>query len=206
MKADILEQVVEEYMQHRGYFTMHNVRFRPARTHLDWEEKKDDVTSDVDVLGVNPLKQGSDRVWVVSCKAWQSGFNSESKLEALEKSVPSTLATAHARKGRAMWKYFRELSIPKWSEAFRSKILEVTGQHEFSYFIAVTRLVGDPKAWGHSKLVAKNLGNNPFAFLTMETMWNEVLNNQSTTPSATSIGRLAQLLKAARVTGNAKRK
>ena len=33
MKEDVLEQVVEDYLQSRGYFTRHNVRFKPAPDH-----------------------------------------------------------------------------------------------------------------------------------------------------------------------------
>jgi len=203
MKADILEQVVEEYLQHRGYFTMHNVRFKPRREHPAWKERKDDVSSDVDVLGINPLKHGSERVWVVSCKAWQSGFHAISKMAALEKSV--ALAPADEPENgskfrpRAPWKFFRELSVPKWSEAFRNRVFEVTGQGEFHYFLAVTRLIGDASVWTDSPLIKTNLANNPFGFLTMETMWTEVLERLGTTPAATSIGRLGQLLKAARL-------
>ncbi|WP_112875284.1 hypothetical protein [Paracoccus endophyticus] len=29
MKEDILEQIVAEYLSHRGYFVRHNVKFRP---------------------------------------------------------------------------------------------------------------------------------------------------------------------------------
>jgi hypothetical protein len=203
MHADILEQVVEEYLQHRGYFTMHNVRFKPDRAHLAWEKRKDDVSSDVDVIGINPLQQGTERVWVVSCKAWQSGFHTVAKLDALQRSLPepSAAGTEHGPKSkpRPAWKYFRELSVQKWSEAFRDRVFEVTGQREFHYFMAVTRLIGDPAVWSDSPLIKANLANNPFGFLTMEGMWNEVLAKLGTTPAATSIGRLAQLLKAARL-------
>ena len=111
MNADILEQVVEEYLQHRGYFTMHNVRFKPDRKHAAWNEKEDCVSSDVDVVGANPLHRGAERVWVISCKAWQSGFHARSKMAALEKSIsiPSTNETVGSVKfrPRAAWKFFR---------------------------------------------------------------------------------------------------
>lgn len=35
MKEDILEQMVDEYLQHKGYFTRHNIKFRPAGDHAD---------------------------------------------------------------------------------------------------------------------------------------------------------------------------
>jgi hypothetical protein len=53
---------------------------------------------------------------------------------------------------RATWHHFRELWVPKWSEAFRDKIAELTGAREFAYRIAVTRLQGDGDLdrWGVS--------------------------------------------------------
>lgn len=32
-KEDILEQLVEEYLLHQGYFVRHNVKFLPRRDH-----------------------------------------------------------------------------------------------------------------------------------------------------------------------------
>jgi hypothetical protein len=29
VKEDVLEQIVDDYLQFEGYFTIHNVRFRP---------------------------------------------------------------------------------------------------------------------------------------------------------------------------------
>jgi hypothetical protein len=31
MKEDVLEQIVDDYLQMQGYFTTHNVRFNPPR-------------------------------------------------------------------------------------------------------------------------------------------------------------------------------
>ncbi len=30
MKEDVLEQIVDDYLQLNGYFTVHNVRFKPS--------------------------------------------------------------------------------------------------------------------------------------------------------------------------------
>ena len=35
MKEDILEQIVDDYLQFKGYFTTHNVRFKPDPSHPD---------------------------------------------------------------------------------------------------------------------------------------------------------------------------
>ncbi len=54
---------------------MHNLRFKPDKSHPDFDSQQDAVPSDVDVVGINPLRTGPDRVLVVSCKAWQAGLN-----------------------------------------------------------------------------------------------------------------------------------
>ena len=36
MKEDILEQIVDDYLQFKGYFTTHNVRFKPDPAHPDY--------------------------------------------------------------------------------------------------------------------------------------------------------------------------
>ena len=51
MKEDVLEQIVEDYLQFKGYFTAHNVRFRPASEHPMF-----------DVVAFHPTKQG----WIES--------------------------------------------------------------------------------------------------------------------------------------------
>ena len=77
-KEDILEQLVEEFLIHRGYFVRHNVKFIPRKDHIDFSSKLDSNHSDIDVLGYNPLIQGHERVWAVSCKSWQAGIRSHS--------------------------------------------------------------------------------------------------------------------------------
>jgi hypothetical protein len=75
MKEDILEQLVDDYLQHKGYFTMHNVKFKPLPTADGYVANDDRVDSDIDVVGFNPMLKGPERVFVVSCKSWQSGFD-----------------------------------------------------------------------------------------------------------------------------------
>lgn len=76
MKEDILEQVVGDYLKFKGYFTTHNVRFRPRENHPEYVASEDSVRSDVDVVGYHPRRTGVNRVVVVNCKAWQAGFES----------------------------------------------------------------------------------------------------------------------------------
>ncbi len=195
MKEDVLEQVVEDYLQLRGYFTMHNLRFKPDKSHPEYVSNKDSVPSDVDVVGINPLLKGPARVRVVSCKAWQTGFDAAAKLAQMrgERKQPK----------RETWQHFRELWIPKWSQAFHEAVLEVTGESMFTYSVAVTRLTGvkvGPDAdrlWTTDPTIAANLNGCSFSFVTMRQMWAELHEKLTTTPAPSEIGRLAQLLKAA---------
>ncbi|MGH9153695.1 MAG: hypothetical protein ACRD03_15140 [Acidimicrobiales bacterium] len=66
MKEDVLEQVVDDCLQLMGYFTIHNVRFKPALDHPEHVSNKDSVPSDVDVVGFNPALPPPRRVMVVS--------------------------------------------------------------------------------------------------------------------------------------------
>jgi hypothetical protein len=192
MKEDVLEQIVDDYLQSRGYLTAHNVKFKPSPTRPDFKQSEDSVHSDIDVVGVNPRKRGTERVWVVSCKAWQGGFQADYKLKQLKGEVKQGK--------RPFWKYVRELWVPKWADAFREAVFELTGSHNFHYWIAVTKLTGSPEAWNQDKTIRENLGGNPIGFLTLEAMWSEYIETVGTTVQPSEIGRLAQLLKAAGVT------
>ena len=54
MKEDVLEQIVDDYLQFKGFLTTHNVRFRPSQDHPDHLAEQDRVFSDVDVVGYHP--------------------------------------------------------------------------------------------------------------------------------------------------------
>ncbi len=197
MKEDVLEQVVEDYLQSRGYFTRHNLRFRPSASHDDYVSNKDSVRSDVDVVGLHPTIQGASRVWVVSCKAWQTGFDADAKLRELRGEKKNAK--------RETWMHFRELWVPKWSEAFRAALHEATGEASFRYSVAVTRLTGKvdqeqaERAWISDPTIVSHLAGCEFSFLTMKQMWSDLQQEMTTTPASSQIGRLAQLLKAAKV-------
>jgi hypothetical protein len=107
MKEDVLEQIVDDYLQFKGYFTTHNVRFKPNRDHLSFEADQDRVSSDVDVVGLHPQRTDDQRVIVVTCKSWQAGFNPRRKLDELR-----GVATNPKRE---TWRHFRELWVPKES-------------------------------------------------------------------------------------------
>jgi hypothetical protein len=192
MKEDVLEQVVDDYLQFEGYFTTHNVRFKPSKDDPGFVSRLDSVPSDVDVVGYHPKRKGHDRVAVVSCKAWQVGFDAPAILARLN-------GTAKNPK-RPRELQFRELWLPKWADAFIAEIEELTGQSEFTYYLAVTRLRGDGSDWASDPNIRRNLRGNPFQFLTLQTMWSKVLAQVTSTPASSEMGRLAQILKAAGLT------
>ncbi len=192
MKEDVLEQVVEDYLHHRGYFTMHNIKFKPSEEHADFVQSEDSVHSDIDIIGVNPLKLGAEQVMVVSCKSWQSGFDATAVLRQLEGTNSSGKVPA--------WKRHRELWNPKWATAFRSAVTQLTGANTFSYRIAVTKVSGDVDAWASNPRIVENLQGSTFGFLTFAEMWESVAASGSKTPANSQLGRLLQLLHASGVT------
>lgn len=194
MKEDVLEQIVDDYLQMEGYFTTHNVRFKPTQHQEGYESKLDSVPSDVDVVGYHPTLTGPDKVVVVSCKAWQTGFHADRILAQLRGEAPNPK--------RPRWLSFRELWSPKWAAAFIGEIEKLTGTDRFTYYLAVTRVVGDTAAWGNDPTIQQNLRGNPLIFLPLETMWARVVTTVTTTPAASEMGRLAQLLKAAGLTAS----
>ena len=200
MKEDVLEQIVDDYLQFKGYFTTHSVRFKPDAAHVEYVGDQDRVSSDVDVVGYRPTGSREDRVIVVSCKSWQTGFNPRKKLIELREGT--------GPRKRPTWRHFRELWIPKWSEAFREEIEKLTGSRVFHYKIAVTRFQGDDarswaKAWSEDVTIRRNLPGCTVGFLTLEEMWATMPGELRTTPASSEMGRLAQLLKAAGLTAGA---
>jgi hypothetical protein len=188
-KEDILEQLVEEYLLHLGYFVQHNLKFKPNKSHPDFVSNQDSNHSDIDVLGIHPLKTGHDRVVAVSCKSWQGGFNPKSEIDAL--------TSNKVRAGRERWRAFRELMKPKWSEAFITAVEAATGTRQFIYMTAVTRIDGDKSLWEQHQPFSDAIGGNEIRVIDMQEIIASVLPKLTTTVANTSIGRMLQLLKAA---------
>lgn len=188
MKEDILEQVVDDYLQTRGFFTRRNIKFRPRKSHPQFSTKADSVPSDIDVVGLNPHLRGPAKVWVVSCKSWQSGFNVKSKLAELKQNKK--------RSGREAWQFFRELMVPKWSEAFRTAVLRETGCRKFTYVTAVTRLSGDRSVWEQCGQFRRAMRGNPIRLLSLLDMVSYMMPRITKTPAGSDLGRTLQLLKA----------
>ena len=93
----------------------------------------------------------------------------------------------------------------KWATAFHEQVSNRTGEKAFTYCIAVTRLNGPLDAdeaaalWMDEPRIRDNLNGCPFRFLTLGHMWNTVLERTTTRPAPSDMGRLAQLLRAARL-------
>ncbi|MEQ9112472.1 MAG: hypothetical protein RIF37_13330 [Rhodospirillaceae bacterium] len=188
-KEDILEQIVEEYLVHKGYFVQHNLKFLPRKDHPDFITNQDSNHSDIDVIGYHPLIEGGRKVMVVSCKSWQQGFNPASELDAI--------INDKVRRGRKAWQAFRELTVPKWSEAFLKAVRDATGSGSFTYVTAVTRLSGDKGVWEAHEPFRQAIGGNPVTILTFREMVTEIQLQLTTTLAATEVGRMLQLFAAA---------
>jgi hypothetical protein len=191
-KEDILEQIVEEYLVHKGYFVQHNLKFLPRKDHPDFVSNQDSNHSDIDVIGYHPTLKGDRKVMVVSCKSWQSGFNPASEIDAIEKDK--------IRRGRKSWQAFRELTVPKWSEAFIKAVSDATGTDRFTYVLAVAKVSGDKTVWETYQPFRDALGGNPISILTFREMVLDIQSELTTTLAATEVGRMLQMFQAAGIT------
>lgn len=164
MKEDILEQLVDDYLKHEGYFARHNLRFKPHDSSPDFNQHANSVHSDIDVIAVNPRRSDVDRVRVLSCKAWQSGFNPAAKVTEIECNKIIS--------GREAWKGFRELCIPKWSEAFLHAVEDATGTRKFVYCTVVTVLLnpGSRADWEENLQFRKAIEGNQIQIVTLSEM------------------------------------
>jgi len=188
MKEDILEQLLDDYLQLRGFFTIHNLKFRPLHGDRGYNPDQDRVHSDVDIVGFHPLHKGPDRVWVVSCKSWQGGFSPRANISYIEKEKTVF--------GREAWRRFRELANKKWANALIREIRERTGSKQFTYVTAVTKLVGDKSQWERYDLFRKNLRGNPIKVLTLREILADVYQKATRTVASSEVGRLVQIIKA----------
>lgn len=209
MKEDILEQLVEDWFVARpGFFVKHNIRFRPNKDHRDYKPKQDSVHSDIDILAlVTTAKKKPERVHVVTCKSWQGGFGLKKWLSDIEKDAKYNKPSVGFNQ-RERWKYFRELVSDKWMESFLDTIEAETGQRDFTYTIAVTKLKGteqERKSFEESTVLKARFkakrSNIVIKVLTLEEVITEFTERieAKDTPSleATDVGRLLQLIHAA---------
>lgn len=188
-KEDILEQIVEEYLIHRGYFVQRNIKYRPDRSDLAYDAKKDSVRSDIDVLAFNPRAEPCRRVLVFNIKSYQGGFDFKAAINQIESNKTV--------RGREAMLSFRELCIPRWSKAFVEEIHARTNTTKFTYILAVTLPKGDPSIWTTHRRFVAALGGNSIEVLPLKQMIEEIEPLLTTTPAATDIGRTLQLFRAA---------
>jgi len=186
-KEDILEQLIEEYLTHKGYFVRHNIKYLPRKDHPDFVSNQDSNHSDIDVLAINPLLEGPSKVLAISCKSWQSGFNPSFELGCIrDKKIV---------RGRDAWRGFRELVVPKWSEAFLKTVRENTGAKDFTYVLAVAKVNGDRAVWENAQEFSRALEGNPIRLLTFKEVVEEILPSLGQTIAATEVGRILQMFK-----------
>jgi len=188
MKEDILEQLVDDYLLAKGYFTRHNVKFKPRSDHPEFASRDDSNHSDIDVLGFHPRLSGPEKVVAVSCKSWQGGFDVAAGLR--------DIAANRRVSGRDAWKRFRELVRPKWSEAFVTAIERETGVSEFTYVTAVTVLKGNRELWEREPSFREAMRQNPIRIWTLTDMLTELFPMLGTTVASSQLGRTLQLIKA----------
>lgn len=194
MKEDILEQVVADYLNLKGYFTLHNVRYKPDKKANGYNQSLHNVPSDIDVIGFNPTLEGAERVWACNCKSWQEGVN----IHKFAQHVPTDKMLGK----KEYWKYFRELGNDVWAEAFIGKITELTGQSKFTHVTAITRATQanpDFNLWEKNKHFTTRMKNNPLKIITLKDMYDFVKGKSTTTLASSQLGRLMQLMKAAKI-------
>ncbi len=181
MINDILEQVAEDYFREQGYFTQHNVKYRPNNT---------GVHSDIDIIGVHPKKSGIEKVIVVSCKSWQVGLDINVYLR-LFKEAPDTIVG-----GKKITKTFRELMEENWAKALKKKVYELTGEKKFKFYLAVIKYRGSKKDWENFSIFKENLPSCEINLIDMKSMVFEIQKFLTTTPANSELSRLLQLIKA----------
>lgn len=187
MMNDILEQVTEDYYRAQGYFTQHNVKYRPSVP-----GNKHTVHSDIDVIALNPLRDVTDpaRVIVASCKSWQGGLNITTTLKNL-KNNPKRIVN-----GRESWKSYREIASEVWASALRIEVKKLTGADRFTFLLAVTKFKGDRDAWQGFGVFGANLQGCEIKLLSMEEMLLPLQEALTVTPEHSELGRMLQLIKA----------
>ncbi len=195
MKEDVLEQLMEDYLHQGGYFTMHNVKYRPDKGCQGYNASRDSVHSDIDILAINPKKIGYDRVVAISCKSWQGGFDPSFWIKQIKRKGKIS--------GRAAWKSFREIANDKWASAFRKKIAELTGTKRFTLRIVATKVTGGNDACSEFEKCGefrKRLGRNPIEIRLLSTILHELNKRgaamKTNTPASSDIGRLLQVIRA----------
>jgi len=142
MKEDILEQIAEDYYSKKvGYFTKHNIKFRPSKEEPIYIAKYDSVHSDIDLITIDTNER--NKIITVSCKSWQGGFNISKFKNTLEYALNNQPTKTIGKKDD--WCAFRELCIDRWTNSFlkilRNELNVVDTQEiELEYVILCTKI------------------------------------------------------------------
>ncbi len=189
MTNDILEQITEDYLRELGYFTQHNIPYRPT------EDYKGGTHSDIDVIAVHPLKKLNDpeRVIVVSCKSWQEGVDLKTIINRLENDPAKRM-----REGLVM-DVFREIANKKWSDALINEVYKRTNQKSFIFYITAIFFKGDKKAFQDYGGFKNNLTDCTMRLVDLEEMFSFLWSNLTKTPTHSESSRLLQVMKAAKL-------
>jgi len=196
-KQDVLEQIAEDWLQLRGYFTVHDVPFRPDGSSPGHSSQTDSVHSDIDLIAVHPSPpRGKPKAYVVTCKSGSGKFNAKKLVDAI----------AHEKKwwGKLAWKHFRELCDEKWRNGFLRTVAAKIGARKsdgqpkpFTYLIVVGNAVE-----GATDVLNANfrqaIGNNPIEVKSFNQILDEVwqlVNADNARRANSDIGRLLQLVK-----------
>jgi hypothetical protein len=185
MTNDILEQITDDYFRERGYFTQHNIPYRPNTFKQ--------TPSDIDVMGVHPTKTGIDKVAVISCKSWQSGMNITKLLRDLTDNPNKKI------QGKEREKLFREIASKDWSEALINEVYKLTGQKTFTFYISATHITGNRSDWEEFEMFKKNLPECKIKLLSLEDIIVDLASQKRDTkmPLHSQLSRLLQLIDSA---------
>lgn len=142
MKEDILEQIAEDfYSKNVGYFTKHNIKYRPSKEEPTYIAKYDSVHSDIDLIIIDAHKR--NKIITVSCKSWQGGFDILKYKNTVEDALNKQPIKTTGK--RDDWCTFRELCIYRWTNSFlkilRNELNVVdTKEIELEYVILCTKI------------------------------------------------------------------
>ncbi|WP_197911942.1 hypothetical protein [Kineobactrum salinum] len=80
-----------------------------------------------------------------------------------------------------------------------SAVRDATGTDKFTYCLAVAHVKADRQVWETHQSFTFALGGNPIRLIIFQDMIGEIYDDLGTTLAATEVGRMLQLLRAARI-------
>ena len=183
-------KIIDDYLKFSGFFTIHDVKFQPSEADAEFVSTSDSVPGNADIVGLQPRRQGSDRIWVVNCKRWHEshGFDPRENMAAIESNKVVL--------GQQAWHAFPELVSQKWADALIGEIERLAGSAQFTYITAVARLRGDATVWEQHQPFRDHLRGNPIKILTLEEMLNELCKKTNPMVDVLETGRAWEVVQA----------